>query len=409
MENSIYTNTFSKENVIRAFNDCAENTSWKPSVAHLGNKTTLSSLMLYENLKNKTFEPSNEFNNFTINERGKLRDISAPKYLDRVFQKCLCDNYLVDKLRKSLIENNFACLKGKGVNYARERFARDLERCLLMTSEKAIYVLIVDFRKYFYSINHEILKFRLSKIIEDEDIKEILFKTIDTFGEKGLGLGSQVSQILSVYFANAFDHYIVNYKHFKYFGRYMDDSYIIYDDLKTLKELISEIRYFCKKFLDLDLSENKIKITKIYKSNQKSNVVFIKCRYTVLNGKIISTEHSDPKFFKREARRLFSFKEKLINGYLDISEIEKLYKSWRFGVLNSFTNPTKVFFMDIRYINTFGSDSFLNTVKTKKYYKNDFTKNKSILKWLLYNSNIRIILKQSYEAMKVINYVKSTF
>ena len=409
MENSIYTNTFSKENIVQAFDNCAENTSWKPSVAYLGNKTTLSSLMLYEDLKNKTFEPSNEFNNFTINERGKIRDISAPKYLDRVFQKCLCDNYLVDKLRKFLIENNFACLKRKGINYARKRFARDLERCLLITSEKAIYVLSVDFRKYFYSINHDILKFRLSKIIEDEDIKEILFKTIDTFGEKGLGLGSQVSQILSVYFANAFDHYIVNYKHFKYFGRYMDDSYIICDDLKMLEKLISEISYFCKKFLDLDLSENKIKITKIYKSNQKSNVVFIKCKYTVLNGKIISTEHPDPKFFKREARRLFSFKEKLINGYMDISEIENLYKSWRFGVLNSFTNPTKVFFMDIRYINIFGSNSFLNTVKTKKYYKNDFTKNKSILKWLLYNSNIKIILKQSNEAMKVINYVKNTF
>ena len=402
-----FKNIFTKEHVRLAYEACSKGTSWKPSVAKYRNKTTIGSLDLQNQIILGLFQPSLIFNEFDIDERGKKRHISAPKYLDKVFQKCLCDNYLIDVLKRPLIQNNFACLKGKGVKYARDRFARDLIHCLNSTDKKQIYILSIDFRKYFYNINHNILKKNLNKYIKDPDVKYYLFKIIDTFGDRGLGLGSQVSQILSVFHTNTFDHYLTNYKHYKYFGRYMDDSYVMSDNLQELKDLINEIRYFCERFLDIELSEEKIKITKIYvRSNFRSSVTFIKCKYSVLNNKIIWTENSDKNFYKREASRLKCFKRKLLIQEMDISEIENLYKCWRFSTLKSFTNPTKVFFMDIRYVNLFGADSFLKATKSDKHYENDFIQNKKIFKMLLHNFVILNLIKSSPEFIKVSQYIK---
>jgi len=58
---------------------------------------------------------------------------------------------------------------------------------------------------------------------------------IYAFGNKGLGLGSQVSQISAVFYPNSVDHFIKDKLGIKTYGRYMDDGYIIHNNIKELK------------------------------------------------------------------------------------------------------------------------------------------------------------------------------
>lgn len=104
---------------------------------------------------------------------------------------------------------------------------------------------------------------------------DLITVLIKDFGDKGLELGSEVSQILALYYPDKVDRYIKEQLRVKYYGRYMDDGYLIHHDKEYLKEVKDNI-FRIAKTLDIRMNEKK---TFIHKIDQ--GVIWLKIRYTL--------------------------------------------------------------------------------------------------------------------------------
>ena len=222
---------------------------------------------------NDSFE-FGKYKKFKINERGKEREVVNIAFSERVIQQCFCENILNPIIIPRMIYDSGSCLKGKGISFTRRRIKYHLSNYFKKFGNDG-YILLLDFKKYFNNIDHKILKNKLFKYIKDEKSRKLLSDILAPEGDKGLCLGSQVSQILALFFASILDHYIKDKLRVKYYGRYMDDSYIISNSKKYLRNILNKIIIFCDKELKLKLNNKKTRIQKI------NNFKFIKCHYTL--------------------------------------------------------------------------------------------------------------------------------
>lgn len=270
--------TFSYANLYAAFQKCCKGVRWKRSVqSYIVNAATRIA-RLWLALHERRYKPRPQ-HNFTIMERGKKRNISALTFEDRIVHKCLCDNYLQHELSKRLIYDSGATLKGKGLSFTERRLTCHLQRFFRKHGNNG-FVLRVDVHNFFQSIDHEILFSKYRQVIQNDELYHFVCSTVQ--GDVGLGLGSQVSQISAMYYLNDLDHFIKERLHIKYYGRYMDDMYLISASREELERAIGYIRAEMVK-LKLELNEEKTVITPLHEG-----FVFCKTKYLLKsNGKIL--------------------------------------------------------------------------------------------------------------------------
>ncbi len=350
---------YDANSLISAFNKCKKNTSWKEAVQKYESNLLLNTYNQQQSLKNGTYKQKPLYE-FDLRERGKTRHIKSLHISDRVVQRSLCDNLLLPILKPYLIYDNGASLKNKGVDFARNRIKAHLEKFYRKHGANG-YVLLIDFSKFFDNIQHNILVEYLknkmdanalnfvksligeSKIdvsylsdIEYESCLSTLFnsleyekidkrfKTGEKFMEKSVGIGSQISQIAGIYFPHRLDNYCKIVKGLKYYGRYMDDVYIIHNDKTYLKKLLSELQIITKQ-LGIFLNTKK---TRIVSTNHFN---YLKLHYSLLeNGKVLVKTTNES--FRRERKRLNKLKRRLNNKRITFEEILNGYKSWRGSV-----------------------------------------------------------------------------
>jgi hypothetical protein len=338
------------DNLYQAFKDSMRNVAWKESIQRyeanaLKNVTeTRQKLLSGETVQNN-------FVIFTLHERGKERLIKSIHISERVVQKCLCDQVLVPLVSNTLIYDNGASLKNKGVHFAIRRLITHLSRFYRKNgySNKG-YALIIDFSKYFDNIDHEILFERLNKVIKDERVRKLLRDFITVFGDgKSLGLGSQVSQISAIYYPNDVDHLAKETLGIKNYGRYMDDLYLIHADKEYLKYCLNEIKRVCGQ-LRIKINEKKTRIVKL-----DQGLEFLKGKYTLLpSGKILRRPCKDST--KRMRRKLVKFKKLFDEGKMDFNDIRTAYQSWRGNYKRRFNAYHRIWFMDKLYWDLFIAD-----------------------------------------------------
>ena len=277
-----YDEVFTYQHLYECGKECLKGVLWKSSVQtyRLGMLNQCS--ILYNQLMNRNYK-SDGFKRFTINERGKTRLIQSVTIAERTVQKTLCKYALKPLLTPSLIYDNGASLEGKGTDFAIRRFKKHLtwhyRRYGLQGG-----ILICDFHDYFHSIDHNILLEMLRKKIKDDDIYNLTKYFIECFKDGGLGLGSEISQICAIYYPNKMDHTIKEEYHIHGYARYMDDFYVISEDIEKLKEVYEYIKEVSKE-LHLTLNE---KHTKIYRFDKHPTFTFLKNRTRLMpSGKII--------------------------------------------------------------------------------------------------------------------------
>ena len=216
--------------------------------------------LLSESLRKKTYRIS-PYKTFYIYEPKKRR-VDATSYKDRVVQNCFVDNYLYPLLDKVLIEDNAACRKKKGTDYARKGLISFLEEAYKIYGEE-FYVLSFDIHHYFESIDHGVLKEKLKEIVHDEEVLSFLAMVIDSFGgESGLPLGNQTSQCFALYYLDGIDHLIK--ERFPWYTRYMDDGIILSGNKESLQELLLVLK---EELASLKLSFN-LKKTGVFSVRQ---------------------------------------------------------------------------------------------------------------------------------------------
>lgn len=205
-------------------------------------------------LLTKTYRPS-KFELFKVYE-PKERDVQAPAFVDKVVLHAVVDNLLYEAICKSFIRDNHASQKGKGTHDGLSRLKHHMVTYYRRNGSADGWVLKGDVRHFFASIDHDKLKSKLRKLFLrrglDMEIYDLLCVYIDA--SEGLPLGYQTSQLLALMFLDEFDHWVKEKKGCDFYGRYMDDFYIIARTKAELKQLLAEIREWMDG-LGLELNE----------------------------------------------------------------------------------------------------------------------------------------------------------
>ena len=298
------------------------------------------------------------FIEFDICERGKARHIRSVHFSERVVQKSLCNNALIPHLLPGLIHDNGASIKDKGIHFAIKRLKTHLRRHFRKHGREG-YVLLVDFRKYFDNIRHEPMKDIFTKAFgEDERLVDLSMGFIYAFGDNGLGLGSETSQISAVKYSSGNDHYAKEVLRCKYYGRYMDDSYFICESKEEARRILSAMlaRY---EALGITASPNKTAIVKLTRG-----FTFLKTHFSITEtGRIVARPNR--KSITRQRRKLKKFKKFHAAGKMSMHEIRNSYMSWR-GYVGQINSRRSIRSMDQLYKKLFGCSPWVKHPKPQQ-------------------------------------------
>jgi retron-type reverse transcriptase len=165
---------------------------------------------------------------------------------------------------KIFISDSFSCRIEKGTHKALKRFRKFSQKVSLNNTETC-WILKCDIKKFFASINQEVLIKILKKHIPDQRIINSLKEIIYSFnsGVPGIGvpLGNLTSQLFSNVYLNELDQFVKHKLKIKYYIRYADDFVIFSRDKKYLENLLIPIADFLEKELKLILHPDKIFIS----------------------------------------------------------------------------------------------------------------------------------------------------
>lgn len=327
---------------------CMKGVGWKASVQKYKINCLKKNMKTAKSVMDGTYRQK-KFHEFVINERGKMRNIRSLHISDRVLQRNLCDNILNPVFRPYLIYDNGASIKGKGIEFSRKRLKVHLSKYYRKHGKDG-YVLLIDFSKYFDNILHKKLIEMMSEKIRDENVMKLvsdLIHTFDTNGnEKSVGIGSQISQTAGIFYPTKVDNLCKIVHSCKYYGRYMDDTYIIHNDRKFLEELLVKIRDNCRE-LGIIINEKKTQIVPV-----KNGFTFLKMRYIITDtGKICVIPCR--KTVTRERRKLRKLYKKVLTGSLSVETVNEQYRSWR-GNIIKYNSHKSILGTDALYKSLFG-------------------------------------------------------
>lgn len=227
------------ENLYRAYKKAKAGKKFNASTAKFSSMSLEGIWMLKDQLENQTYKmvPYNEFEIY----EPKRRVIKSCSFKDKVVQHCVCDNILLPRLKDIFVIDNYAGQEDKGTHFGMDR----LKHHMLTYYEKhglEGWILKCDISKYFYSIDHEVLKDIVDYYFSDNYMIWLNHLFIDSSESPGLPLGNQVAQVYALLMLHSLDVMITEEFGFKYYGRYMDDFFIIHQDKEYLKECLDHIR-----------------------------------------------------------------------------------------------------------------------------------------------------------------------
>ncbi len=311
------------EHLLRSSEKAKRGKRFRPAVARFEFNLEPELWKLREQLLGKAYRPG-QYRSFYIYE-PKKRLISAAPYRDRIVHHALT-GMLEPIFEPTFIADSYACRKEKGTHAA-------VDRCQQF-ARRFRYVFKADIRKFFPSMDHEILKTQVARKIKDPDVLWLVGRTIDgsnpqeevqhyfpgddlfTPGERtrGIPIGNQTSQ----FFANVYldPLFIKERLRFKGYVRYVDDFLLFSDDKRQLNEARQKIREF---LINLRLKLHP----------RKNTILPVKEGIRFLGYRVFPTHRSLVKEnvwrFLRRVRRMQS---EYRDGNTTLPEIKQRLMSW---------------------------------------------------------------------------------
>ncbi len=307
------------QNMYKAFRKAKCGKGYKKSSARF-NVTALDGVhALISQLKDKTYMVS-EYTEFKVYE-PKERIIQTTSFKDKVIQHCLCDNVIMPRLQQVFIRDNCAGQKGKGTLFGLDRLSEQMQQFYSKYGMSG-YILKCDIRKFFYNISHEQLKDIVRYHFgDDPDVCWLCELFIDSTEGKGLPLGNQINQGFALLYLDGMDKLIKHELGIEYYGRYMDDFYLIHPSKAYLQDCLEVITAYLET-LDLEL-------------NGKTQIFPFKNGVSYLGFHTYITPESRPirrlkNQNKRNAQRKFLRMAKLVAaGKLPMKKFQASYGAWK--------------------------------------------------------------------------------
>lgn len=307
------------ENMYRAYRRAKCGKGNKASAAKFSVMALDGINILIEQIKRKTYRVS-EYTEFKVYE-PKERIIKTTSFKDKVVQHSLCDNVILPKLQEVFIYDNCAGQTGKGTLFGMDRLREQMQAFYKRYRFEG-YILKCDIAKFFYNIPHEQLKDIVNYHFSyDKDICWLCNLFIDSTEGKGIPLGNQVNQGFALLYLDGMDKLITNELGIEFYGRYMDDFYLIHPDKEYLKYCLEVITEFLKT-LDLTL-------------NGKTQIFPFKNGVSYLGFHTYITDKGTPirklkNQNKRNAQKKFLRMAKLVrDGKLSKEKFHASYNAWK--------------------------------------------------------------------------------
>lgn len=329
-------------------NVVSKNTKNKQKIEKFNDYYSINIINIKNIINSGNYIPG-KYNIFLVRE-PKIRIIMSQNITDKVINHLIAKYFLIDVFDKTLIDFNIATRLNKGTHYGIKLTKKYLNE--MKIKYDTFYYLKFDISKYFYNIDHEIVKKLINKKIKDKKVINIINNIIDSTnreyvnneinnlknGEierinklnisenekeikikeinnipyykngKGLPIGNMTSQILAVTYLNELDHYIKEKLKIKYYIRYMDDGILLHNDKEYLKYCLKEIEKILNLY-KLKLNPQKTKI-----NNIKTGIDFLGFRFYIKNDKIILKLRNDCK--KRFKKKMKKFDYDVYQSYI---------------------------------------------------------------------------------------------
>ena len=345
-------------NLYKAYRASIKGSKWKETTQKFIMNFLRYIFSIQEELLNRTLQngPTEEF---SLSERGRVRPITSIQIKDRIVRHALCDEVILPEVKKHIIYDNCASIKGRGISRQRFRFEVHLRKYYKLHGNEG-WILFGDFSKFYDNIIHEIAKRELLKLFDDDKfIGWLLTLIFDGFkidvsymtdeeyancmestfnkneyrkipkekltGEKwmakSVNIGDPLSQIVGIYYPYRIDNYVKYVMSQKFYGRYMDDWYVMNPDKQVLLNILDGIRTIANE-LGIHINEKKTRIVKI-----SSTYKFLQIRYTLTkDGKIIKRINPDRVTAMR--RKLKKLAVKVRNNEIDYDGVENMFRGW---------------------------------------------------------------------------------
>ena len=249
----------------------------KPDVQEFQYRLFDNILDLHQELKVKTYVHGG-YHAFNISD-PKPRNIHKASVRDRLLHHAVY-RVLYPYFDQQFIPDSYSCRVGKGTHKATDRF-HEFARKESQNHTQTVWVLKCDIRKFFASIDQEILFSILEKYISNKDILWLVGQVVRSFCclcsnsqthllyavahsrcvHKGLPLGNLTSQLLVNIYVNEFDQYVKRRLKVKYYIRYSDDFVFLSYDRFYLEQIFRSVSTYLQDELRLDLHPDKISIS----------------------------------------------------------------------------------------------------------------------------------------------------
>lgn len=345
-------------NLYGAYKASIKGSKWKEVTQRFMLDFLSNIFQIQEELLTRTLE-NDPVDEFLLSERGRIRPITSLSTHDRIVRHVLCDDILLPEVQKHIIYDNGASIKGRGISHQRDRFEVHLHRYYKKYGNDG-YILFGDFSKFYDNIIHEIAKRDLLALFNNDEFLTWLLDTIfDGFRvdvsymtdaeyreclshlfnkidyrkipkecltgqkwmEKSVDIGDQLSQIIGIFYPHRIDTYVKYVRQQKFYGRYMDDWYLMSPDKTELEELLNDIRKIAEEY-GIHINMKKTRIVKI-----SSTYKYLQVKYTLTkDGKII--KRINPKRLTAMRRKLKKLAVKVNDGEIPYANVENMFKGW---------------------------------------------------------------------------------
>ena len=369
-----------------AFCKSMKGSSWKGAPQKFEQDVLYQLTLISKSLEDHSYEPDPTVE-FVLKERGKTRYIHGNTIRDRIVRHNLCDNVITPTIDNLIIYNNGASQKGKGISFSRKKFETDIHNFYLKYHNIDGYVLFIDFSKFYDNISHQEVRKMFADLL-DEESKWLLDLILDSFNiditnypsinpnekfdsiafheltpefseglpqrylNKGIDIGDQTSQNIGVFYPTRIDTYATVVRSHKWYGRYMDDIYIIHKDKDYLEETLRGIQKLANEY-GLFINHKKTRICKL-----SDTYKFLQVKYFMTeSGKVVKRINS--KAITRERRKLKGYRRLLDKGIMEYTEIKNAYKGW---ICDYYKLMSKE---QIKHMQSLYSELFNDTVRYK--------------------------------------------
>ncbi|MCR4313982.1 MAG: reverse transcriptase domain-containing protein, partial [Candidatus Uhrbacteria bacterium] len=254
-----YKGIISVENLLEAWCEFVKGKRARKDVQQFEGGLMENLFDLHSRLANLSYRHGS-YQAFTVCD-PKTRRIHKATVADRVLHRAVYRK-LYPVFDPTFISDSFSCRKNKGTHKALDRF-RAMAWKVSRNHRRTVWVLKCDIRKFFASVDHEILLGILRRRLNDQRVVWLLEVIVHGFHVepgKGLPLGNLTSQLFANLYMNEFDQFVKHRLQFKHYIRYADDFVFLSQDRQELEDLLSVITKFLDQELHLTIHPNKTEL-----------------------------------------------------------------------------------------------------------------------------------------------------